>query len=163
MSRHRWAWECWAYAARGIAMLLLLATPVLAGELTFPELTGRVVDGAGILTPSTVGALTELLAQHERATGEQVVVVTVKALEGHSIEEFGYQLGRHWGIGQKNKSNGALLIVAPSEHKVRIEVGYGLEEKLTDAASRIVIERDILPAFRRGDFNAGVVAGTASM
>ena len=78
-----------------------------------------------------------MLADHERATGEQVVVVTLDSLQGYSIEDFGYQLGRHWGIGQKGKNNGALLIVAPKEHKVRIEVGYGLEGQLTDANSRI--------------------------
>jgi uncharacterized protein len=92
-----------------------------------------------------------------------VVVVTLASLQGYSIEDFGYQLGRQWGIGQKDKNTGAVLIVAPNEHKVRIEVGYGLEGKLTDAASRTIIERDILPAFRRGDFNAGVAAGTASI
>ncbi len=146
-----------------LLLLLLLAAPALAAEPNFPQLTGRVVDEAGILSPSTRGGLTELLAQHERATGEQVVVVTLKSLQGYSVEDFGYQLGRHWNIGQKDKNTGALLIVAPSERKVRIEVGYGLEGKLTDATSRAIIERDIVPAFRRGDYNAGVVAGTASI
>jgi uncharacterized protein len=91
------------------------------------------------------------------------VVVTLASLQGYPIEDYGYQLGRYWGIGQKGKNTGAILIVAPKEHKVRIEVGYGLEGKLTDAISRTIIERDIVTNFRRGDFNAGVVAGTASM
>ena len=82
-----------------------------------------------------------MLADHERATGEQVVVVTLPSLQGYTIEDFGYQLGRHWGIGQKGKNTGALLIVAPKEHKVRIEVGYGLEEELTDAISATIIAK----------------------
>jgi len=146
-----------------LILLLLWASSALAAEPKFPPLTGRVVDEAGVLNASTQSELTEMLARHERATGEQVVVVTLASLQGYSIEDFGYQLGRNWGIGQKDKNTGALLVVAPNEHKVRIEVGYGLEGKLTDAVSRTIIERDILPAFRRGDFNAGVAAGTASM
>ncbi len=148
---------------RSLLLLLLLAAPALAAEPNFPRLTGRVVDEAGILSDSTCGGLTEMLARHERATGEQVVVVTLKSLQGYAIEDFGYQLGRRWGIGQKDKNTGALLIVAPTEHKIRIEVGYGLEGKLTDATSRTIIERDIVPAFRRGDYNAGVIAGAASI
>ena len=93
-----------------------------------------------ILSASTISELDEMLAQHERTTGEQVVVVTLDSLQGHSIEDYGYQLGRYWGIGQKGKNNGAILIVAPHERKVRIEVGYGLEGQLTDATSRVIIE-----------------------
>jgi uncharacterized protein len=152
--------------ALGIALALLLAFTgaARAAEPSYPALTGRVVDEAGVLSASTKSGLTEMLAQHERSTGgEQVVVVTLKSLQGLAIEDFGYQLGRHWGIGQKDKNTGALLIVAPNERKVRIEVGYGLEGKLTDALSRTIIERDILPAFKRGDLNAGVLAGTATL
>src|SRR5262249_9053626 len=134
-----------------------------AAEPKYPALTGRVVDDARILSPSTVNQLDTMLARHEKATGQQVVVVTLPSLQGYSIEEFGYQLGRQWGIGQKDKNTGALLIVAPKERKVRIEVGYGLEGELTDARSSVIIQRDILPQFRRGDFNAGVVAGTGSI
>ena len=90
-------------------------------------------------------------------------MVTVKSLHGYAIEDFGYQLGRYWGIGQKDKNTGAILIIAPDDHKARIEVGYGLEGKLTDALSHTIIENDILPNFRRGDFNAGVTAGTKSI
>jgi len=141
----------------------LLSGAALAYEPKFPPLTGRVVDDAGILTRSTRAALTDMLAQHERATGNQVVIVTLKDLQGYTIEDFGYQVGRKWGIGQKEKSNGVLLIVAPKEHKVRIEVGYGLEGTLTDAISRTIIDNYILPSFKRGDYNAGVLAGTTSM
>jgi uncharacterized protein len=146
-----------------LVLLLLLASPAFASEPKFPPLTGRVVDDAGVLNSYTVGELTLMLADHERATGEQVVVVTLKSLQGYTIEDFGYQLGRHWGIGQKGKNNGALLIVAPKEHKVRIEVGYGLEGTLTDATSRTIIDNYILPNFKRDDFNDGVRDGTKAM
>ena len=151
-----------------ILPLLLLAAWSRAGWAApvgpnFPVLSGRVVDEARVLDGATVERLTGMLEQHEQATGEQVVVVTLKTLGGYPIEDYGYQLGRYWGIGQKGKNTGALLIVVPSEHKVRIEVGYGLEGKLTDAISRTIIEGDILPNFRRGDYNAGVLAGTASI
>lgn len=144
-------------------LLLLLAASVVTAEPNFPVLSGRVVDDAGILDAATIQNLTGMLEQHERATGEQVVVVTLKSLDGYSIEDFGYQLGRHWEIGQKGKNTGAILIIVPSEHKIRIEVGYGLEGKLTDAISRTIIDGDIVPNFRRGDFNAGVLAGTESI
>jgi len=147
-----------------LILLLTLITAARAAEPNYPALTGRVVDEAGVLSASTKSGLTEMLAQHERTSGgQQVVVVTLKSLQGLAIEDFGYQLGRHWGIGQKDKNTGALLIVAPNEHKVRIEVGYGLEGTLTDALSRTIIERDITPAFKRGDLNGGVLAGTAAI
>jgi uncharacterized protein len=146
-----------------LILLLIFALPALASEPKYPPLTGRVVDDAGVLDASTKGDLTDMLAAHERASGQQIVVVTLPSLQGYTIEDFGYQLGRYWGIGQKGVNNGALLIVAPNEHKVRIEVGYGLEGTLTDAASRTIIENDILPNFKRGDFDAGVMAGTKSI
>jgi uncharacterized protein len=158
----------WASSVIGaaIALLVVLLIPprlALASEPKFPRLTGRVVDDAGILRASTKRQLTDMLAEHERATGDQVVVVTLASLQRYPIEEFGYELGRYWGIGQKGKNNGALLIVAPNEHKVRIEVGYGLEGQLTDAKSRAIIDNYILPSFRRGDFNFGVLAGATEM
>jgi uncharacterized protein len=146
-----------------ILLLLILATPIHAAEPKFPALTGRVVDDAGILDAPTTSQLTDMLAAHERATGEQIVVVTLPSLQGFAIEDYGYQLGRNWGIGQKGANTGALLIVAPNEHKVRIEVGYGLEGTLTDAISATIIQNDILPNFKRGDFNAGIIAGTRSI
>jgi len=146
-----------------LILLLILTSPALAATPKFPTLTGRVVDNAGILSASTQSELTALLAAHERLTRQQVVVVTLDSLQGFSIEDYGYQLGRYWGIGQKGKNTGAMLIVVPKERKVRIEVGYGLEGTLTDAISRTIIENDILPNFKRGDYNAGVMAGTTSI
>ena len=116
------------------------------GALTFPTLTGRVVDEANILDPATQrAALTQKLADLEAKSTDQVVVVTLKSLQGTSIEDYGYQLGRHWQIGQKDKNNGVLLIVAPNERKVRIEVGYGLEGTLTDLVSQFH-HRELDPA-----------------
>jgi uncharacterized protein len=152
-----------ASASALLILLLILASSAIAAEPKFPQLTGRVVDDAGVLSASTQSKLTDMLDAHESATGEQVVVVTLDSLQGYTIEDYGYQLGRNWGIGQKGKNTGAILIVAPKEHKVRIEVGYGLEGTLTDATSRTIIETDILPSFKRGDFNAGVMAGTVSI
>jgi uncharacterized protein len=142
---------------------VIFAAAVAAAALDFPSLSGRVVDEAGLLTTAERQSLEATLAQHEQDTTNQVVVVTLASLRGVSIEEYGYQLGRHWGIGRKEKNNGALLIVAPKERKVRIEVGYGLEGELTDAISRLIIERVILPAFRSGQFGPGIVAGTGAI
>jgi uncharacterized protein len=144
---------------RAILGVLLCVAAFAAYALTFPELTGRVVDDAGVLDPSTRAALERKLAEFETKTTGQLVVVTLKSLQGTSIEDYGYQLGRHWQIGQKEKNTGALLIVAPNERKVRIEVGYGFEGTLTDAVSRLIIENSIIPRFRANDFAGGVGRG----
>jgi uncharacterized protein len=143
--------------------LLLLGLVAAHAALSFPALTGRVVDDAGILSPATREKLTSLLAEHERQTTNQVVVVTLKSLQGTTIEQYGYQLGRAWGIGTKRRNNGALLIVSPTTHDVRIEVGYGLEGALTDAQSKLIIENAMLPSFRAGDYDGGVLNGALTM
>jgi uncharacterized protein len=152
---------------RSLLLLPFIALQLFSDEVNaapqFPTLSGRVVDEAGILSPQTRTELDAQLAAHERATTNQVVVVTLKSLQGYDISDYGYQLGRHWGIGQKGKDNGALLIVAPSERKLRIEVGYGLEGALTDAVSRDIIERVIKPPFRRQDYDQGVRAGVGAI
>lgn len=129
----------------------------------FPALTGRVVDGAHMLDAATITQLTRDLAAHETATSEQVVVVTVPSLKGMTIEEFGYQLGRQWGIGQKDKNNGALFIVSRDDRKLRIEVGYGLEGKLTDAQSAVILNQIVTPAFRQNDYAGGIRRGVAAI
>jgi uncharacterized protein len=147
-----------------LPLLLLLAIAVVqAAEPKFPPLTGRVNDRAGLLSERDEGELEVALARFETETTNQIVVATLESLQGLPIEEYGYQLGRHWGIGQEGRDNGALLIVAPEEREVRIEVGYGLEGELTDAQSRTIIETRILPHFRQGDFAAGIKAGVAAM
>ena len=159
MPRARTAWS----VLIGALLCLLWMAGGAWADLTFPALTGRVVDQAGILSPATQRKIMEMSAEAEQRTGNQIVVVTVKSLQGTSIEDYGYQLGRHWGIGQKGQNNGAILLVAPLEHHVRIEVGYGLEDRLTDAQSKLIIENLILPRFRGGDFDAGVLVGTAAL
>ena len=144
-----------------MAFLLLAVTAHAAP--TFPALTGRVVDDAHVLSADTQQQLTSELAALEAKTGRQVVVVTLPSLQGDAIEDYGYQLGRAWGIGQKGQNNGALFIVAPSEHKVRIEVGFGLEPVLTDALSSVILQEKVLPKFRTGDVQGGVVDGTAAI
>lgn len=143
-----------------VVALLCLTAAGVAQTLTFPTLTGRVVDEAGILSAGDRAALTTSLADLEAKTTDQLVVVTLKSLQGTAIEDYGYQLGRRWRIGQKDKDSGVLLIVAATERKVRIEVGYGLEGTLTDAATKLIIENAILPAFKTGDFAGGIKSGT---
>jgi uncharacterized protein len=147
-------------AAPLAALLWLAATGgALAAEPTFPALSGRVVDQADLLSPAVERQLTDKLAALERDTTDQVVVVTLPSLQDHEIGDYGYQLGRAWGVGQKDKDNGALLIVAPNERKARIEVGYGLEPVLTDALSALIIQNQMLPSFRDGAYERGIVDG----
>ena len=142
-------------------MLLLLAAPLAAQE--FPALTGRVVDAANILPPEVEAKITARSEAIEKQTTAQLVVATVPSLQGYEIEDYGYQLLRTWGIGSKERNDGAILIVAPSERKVRIEVGYGLEPVLTDALSSLIINQRIIPAFKAGQLEQGVVDGTAAI
>jgi uncharacterized protein len=146
------AWLCLSVAG-------FTQTGTAQQKLTFPALTGRVVDGAGLLTAADRAALTDTLAALEAKTTDQLVVVTLNSLPGTTIEDYGYQLGRHWQIGQKDKNNGVLMIVAAQDRAVRIEVGYGLEGTLTDALSRVIIESAILPRFKAGDFPGGIKRG----
>lgn len=142
---------------------LIFALPAFAAP-TFPDLAGRrVADDAHVLSPATVADLTAKLAGLEAKTGHQMVVVTVPDLQGYDIEDYGYQLGRAWGIGQKGQNDGVLFIVAPKDHKVRIEVGYGLEPEITDALSSEILQTDVMPKFKAGDIDGGVVAGTTDL
>lgn len=150
-------------AILAVVALLCLTAVGVAQTLTFPTLTGRVVDDAGLLSPSDRAVLAASLADLEAKTTDQLVVVTLKSLQGTAIEDYGYQLGRNWKIGQKDKDSGVLLIVAAAERKVRIEVGYGLEGTLTDAATKLIIENAILPAFRTGDFAGGIRNGAGEI
>ena len=150
---------CRASVAIALVAALSFILSHQAYAVTFPSLTGRVVDEAEILDKVTRDALEKKLADFESKTTGQLVVVTLKSLQGTSIEDYGYQLGRHWQIGQKEKNSGALLIVAPNERKVRVEVGYGLEGNLTDAVSKLIIENSILPRFKAGDYSGGVTRG----
>ncbi len=146
-----------------IALSILLCAPI-ANAQSFPELTGRVVDQAALLDPAQEAELTARLEALETQSNRQLVVATVNSLEGYDIESYGYQLARAWGIGQDGegeveKDNGLILLVAPNERKVRVEVGYGLEGIMTDALSSMIIQNDILPQFRDDNMAGGIIAG----
>ena len=143
-------------------LLLFLVFPVSA-EVQFPGLTGRVVDQAGMIDSNATAMIQRQSYNHERATGNQVIVVTLPDLQGQAIEEYGYQLGRHWGIGQGSANNGVLLLIAKAERQVRIEVGYGLEGQLTDAVASNIIYQVIRPAFKKGQFSQGIQVGVQSI
>jgi uncharacterized protein len=151
----------WLPAVFGLAMAVVLVALASLGVAapSFPPLSGRVVDQAGIIPAGTKSAIEAKLAALEDKTTDQFVVVTLTSLQGTDIADYGYQLGRAWGIGQKDKNNGLLLIVAPNEHKVRFEVGYGLEGTMTDAMAKVIIDNAILPRFRANDMAGGIERG----
>jgi uncharacterized membrane protein YgcG len=129
------------------------------GRGSVPQLTGRVVDDAQLLSPSAEAGLVKTLARLEQQTSDQLVVVTVPDLKGEAIESFGLRVGRAWGIGQKVLDNGVLLIVAPNERMVRIEVGCGLEGLLTDERAKAIIDDALLPRLRASDFEGAAETG----
>jgi uncharacterized protein len=141
------------------ALAILLCTGIAALAVTFPPLTGRIVDLANIIPAATRSMIEPKLADLESKSGIQLVVATVSSLQGQEIEPYANQLFRTWKLGEKTKNNGVLLLVAPNERKVRIEVGYGLEKTLTDALSKIIIANAIAPRFKAGDFGGGVARG----
>ncbi len=137
---------------------VLIASPLAAQD--FPALSGRVVDAADIIPADVEAQLTAKLEALESQSQRQLVVATVPDLQGYDISDYGYRLGRAWGIGDAERNDGALLLVAPNERKVRIEVGYGLEGYLTDALSSLIIQNAIIPRFKADDYPGGIVAGT---
>ncbi|GAB2178614.1 TPM domain-containing protein [Dongia sp. agr-C8] len=147
---------------RCLILLVGFVAPALAGP-PIPTLTGRVMDLAGILDRATIDAITLQSADYEASTGRQLVVVTLPSLQGYPIEDWGLALGRGWGIGQKGRNDGVLLIVAPRDHALRIEVGYGLEGDLPDATANTIIQSEIIPHFKRDDLQGGVRAGVTAI
>ncbi len=148
------------WAALALVLVLVAAARLARAEaLKFPALTGRVVDQAHLLPADAQQNLEKKLAALEDKSGIQFVVATVDSLQGHDIETYANELFRHWALGEKTKNNGVLLLVAPKERKVRIEVGYGLEGTLTDALSKLVIVNGIAPRFKKGDFAGGISRG----
>lgn len=137
--------------------VLALAAPVAAQD--FPALTGRVVDQADIIPADIEADLTGKLEALETSTRRQFVIATLDSLQGYDINDYGYRLGREWGIGDEERNDGLLLVVAPNERKVRVEVGYGLEPVVTDGFSWRVINQAIIPRFKDGDMPGGIVAG----
>lgn len=155
MNGHRpIGWAGW------LAALLLLMWAPIAHAQSFPKFTGFVVDAANVLPADREAQIAASLDALQKDTGRQLVVATIADLQGYPIEDYGYRLGRAWAVGLKNLNNGAILIVAPNDRKVRVEVGYGLTPVLTDALSSVIVNQAILPAFRSGDIPGGIVAGT---
>jgi uncharacterized protein len=145
--------------ASTLAGALSLCLASIAFALDFPALTGRVVDQAGVMTVESRSDVEAKAKALDDKSGIQLVVATVKSLQGNDIETYANQLFRFWKLGEAKKNNGVLLLVAPAEHKVRIEVGYGLEGTLTDALSSVIISSAIIPRFKTNDFSGGIERG----
>lgn len=143
----------------GALLLLLWSSFAVAADPTYPALTGRVVDGANLIAPEMRQRIEGKLKAHEDKTSDQLVVATVPSLQGVTIEDYANGLFRFWKLGEAKTNNGVLLLVAPNERKVRIEVGYGLEGALTDALSKVIITTAVAPKFKTGDFTGGIEGG----
>ena len=157
-----------AIAGRQVALLLIALSPIPFGTIAnaAPEtlpLSGRVMDQANLLSAEAEARLTQSLTDHEAATSNQVVVVTLPDLGGYAIEEKALELARAWKLGVDDRDNGAVLLIAAAERGIRIEVGYGLEGALTDAISANIIRTQMQPSFRSGNFDKGVEAGVVAM
>jgi uncharacterized protein len=147
-------------ALRLIILALLFAWASIArADVAIPQLTGRVVDQTGTLTSGDIAALTQTLKNLEMRKGSQVAVLIVPTTQPETIEQFSIRVADAWKIGRKKIDDGALLVIAKNDHKLRIEVGYGIEGALTDVTARRIIDEDITPKFRTGDFAGGVAAG----
>ena len=147
----------------GVLLALTALLPGLASAQTFPALTGPVVDGANVIPDDVEARLTQQLLALKQQTNRELQVVTLADLQGYDISDYGYQLGRKWGLGTAEKNEAAILIIAPTERRMRIEVGYGLEGTLTDGLSSLIIRDVITPKFKAGDLPGGIEAGTAAL
>lgn len=148
---------------RFVLLILLLLLPLNVAALEVPKHTGYVNDMAGLISSATELKIENFLRGFEASDSTQLVVLTVDSLQGDALEEYSLKVAENWGIGQKGKDNGALLLIAKQERKIRIEVGYGLEGKLTDLLAGRIIDNDITPYFKAGDYEGGVVAGITGM
>ena len=153
----------WREPVRLMVVVAMMFAALSAWALDVPPLTGRVVDLAHVLPAETAAALTGQLEAHETKTGNQVAVLILSSLEGESVEEYSHRVATTWRLGQKGTDNGALLLIALKERKLRIEVGYGLEGTLTDLRSAHIIRNEIVPRFRAGDIPSGIQAGVEAI
>jgi uncharacterized protein len=142
-------------------VFLLTTSPSVA--LSVPQATNYVNDQAGIVSPEVELKLNQFLRDFEQSDSTQIVVLTIPTLDGEVLEEYALKVLETWGIGQQGKDNGALLLIANAEHKIRIEIGYGLEGSLTDLLAGRIIDNEISPRFKQGDFDAGIVSGVVAM
>lgn len=143
--------------------LLSLLLPLTASALEVPKLAGYVHDHAGVISPDIELKIENFLRGFEASDSTQLVILTIASLEGESLEEYSLKVADSWKLGQQAKDNGALLLIAKQERKIRIEVGYGLEGKLTDLLAGRIIDNEITPQFKAGDYDAGVIAGISAM
>jgi len=143
--------------------LIFIIFPCYSAALDVPALKGRVNDYASVLSPEVEIKLEQTLSALENSDSTQVVVLTIPSLEGEVLEQFSIKVAEEWKIGQKNKDNGAILLISKNDRKIRIEVGRGLEGKLTDLVSGRIIRSEIIPKFKAGDFNGGTEAGITSI
>jgi uncharacterized protein len=141
-----------------LAAVLALALPAVV-RADFPKPSGPINDFASVLDEATERELLALVTSVEDQTTSEIAVVTVPSLNGMSVEEYANKLFAEWGIGQKDKDNGVLVLVAPSERKIRIEVGYGLEPILPDGLAGSIIRDQFIPAFKNRDYQTGVLDG----
>jgi uncharacterized protein len=148
---------------RVLVALGMFALLAVASAIDVPYLSGRVNDNANLLDPSTRATLEAVLAAYEDSTTNQIAILTIPSLGGTTIEEYGLKVAETWKLGKKGVDNGALLLVAKDDRKIRIEVGYGLEGSLTDAACSYIINSIILPKFRDGNFSEGIASGVDAM
>lgn len=146
-----------------VVLLVFNLAAFLAHGIEVPYLTGRIVDNAQLLSQETVRLLGDSLQSHEMKTTNQVVVLTIPTLEGENIEDYAYRVFNDWGLGQKGKDNGILLIVASNDRSMRIEVGYGLEPVLTDLIAGRIIQNIMAPKFRNGDYDGGITEGAMAV
>lgn len=144
-------------------VILFLAGTLTGLGIEVPILTGRVNDNAHVLSGNHVTMLSDILREHENLTTNQVVVLTVASLEGSNIEDYAFRVFNEWALGQKGRDNGILILVAPNDRKMRIEVGYGLEPVLPDLTASRIIQNVMAPRFREGDFNSGIFEGTKAV
>jgi len=148
---------------RFVLLILLLILPLNVAALEVPKATGYVNDRAGLISSSTELKIENFLRGFEGSDSTQLVILTVESLEGEALEEYSLKVAESWKLGQKDKDNGALLLIAKQERKIRIEIGYGLEGKLTDLLAGRIIDNDITPLFKAGDYEGGIIAGITGM
>jgi uncharacterized protein len=146
-----------------LAVLFILTATAQAGALEIPKLDAHVMDRAEVLSAQSRRGLERTLSDYERETGHQIVVHTTPSLEGLEIEEYSIGIAEAWKVGQKGLDNGVILTIAPQERDVRIEVGYGLEGVMPDAIAFRIIRDHILPQFRAGDLEAGILTGAGAI
>ncbi|OEU77884.1 MAG: hypothetical protein BA869_10125, partial [Desulfuromonadales bacterium C00003107] len=145
------------------SLLLLLSLALPAAALDVPSSNGYVTDRAGIISSATEQKIERYLRSFEESDSTQIAVLTIGSLQGEAVDEYALKVAESWGIGQKEHDNGALLLVAKEDRKIRIEVGYGLEGKLTDLLAGRIIDNEISPRFKQGDFDGGIIAGVGAM